>query len=64
MIDSSLPNFSSIHSEVTSVGRLYIQETRPRAKKFLERAASRALMPSIPSVARTVIEVIGTRNRR
>ena len=47
---------------VTSVGRLYIHETRPSAKRFLERAASRAVIPSMPSVARTVIEVIGTRN--
>ena len=44
-----------------SVGRPYIQETRPSANRFLERAASRAVMPSMPSVARTVMEVIGTR---
>ena len=30
---------------VTSVGRLYIQETRPSAKRFFERAASRARDP-------------------
>ena len=56
-------NLRSIHSIVTSVGRLYIHEIRPSAKKFLERAASREVMPSIPSVARTVIEVIGIRKR-
>ena len=55
-------NFFSIQSVECWVGRPYIQETRPRAKRFLQRAASRELMPSIPSVARTVIEVIGTRN--
>ena len=55
-------NFCSIQRTVASVGRLYIHETRPRAKRFLDRAASRAVIPSIPSVARTVIEVIGTRN--
>ena len=54
-------NFCSIQSMVTSTGRLYIHETSPSAKKFLERAASRAEIPSMPSVARTVIEVIGTR---
>ncbi len=55
-------NFSSIQRTVTSTGRLYIHETRPSAKKFFDRAASREVMPSMPSVARTVIEVIGTRN--
>ncbi len=55
-------NFCSIQRVVTSTGRLYIHETSPSAKKFFERAASRAVIPSMPSVARTVIEVIGTRN--
>ena len=54
-------NFFSIQSTLGSVGRPYIQETSPSAKRFLQRAASRAVMPSISSVARTVIEVIGTR---
>ena len=55
-------NFSSIQRAVTSVGRPYIHETSPSAKRFFERAASRAVIPSMPSVARTVIDVIGTRN--
>ena len=54
-------NFFSIQAVDGSVGRPYIQETRPSANRFLQRAASAALMPSMPSVARTVIEVIGTR---
>jgi hypothetical protein len=53
-------NFFSIQAMVESVGRPYIQETRPRAKKFFDRAASREVI-SMPSVARIVIEVIGTR---
>ncbi len=54
-------NFFSIQFVEGSVGRPYIQETSPSAKTFLQRAASRAVMPSISSVARTVIDVIGTR---
>jgi len=42
-----------------SVGRLYIQEMSPSAKKFFERSASRGLTPS-GLVASIVIEVIGT----
>jgi hypothetical protein len=61
MTGGVVANFCSIQSTVTSTGRLYIQETSPRAKKFLDRAASREVIPSIPSVALTVIEVIGTR---
>ena len=61
MIGGLEANFCSIQRMVASVGRLYIHETSPSAKRFLERAASRALIPSMPSVARTVIEVIGTR---
>src|SRR5437867_809796 len=56
---ASLPlNFCSIHRMVTSVGRPYIHDTSPRANMFLARSASFLVMP-IPSVARTVIEVIG-----
>jgi hypothetical protein len=54
-------NFFSIQVVEGSVGRPYIQETSPSANRFLQRAASAGLMPSMPSVARTVIEVIGTR---
>ena len=52
-------NFLSSHLTVTSVGRLYIQDSRPRANMFLARSASFLLM-SMASVARRVIEVIGT----
>ena len=54
-------NFFSTQSIVGCVGRPYIQETSPRANMFLERAASREDTPSMPSTARTVIVVIGTR---
>jgi hypothetical protein len=54
-------NFFSTQSIVGLVGRPYIQETRPSANMFLERAASREETPSMSSTARTVIEVIGTR---
>ena len=54
-------NFFSTQSTVGVVGRPYIQDTSPSANRFLLRAASRELMPSMSSVARTVIEVIGTR---
>ena len=56
-----LTNFFSIHRVVTSVGRPYIHETSPSAKKFFDRSASFFEMGR-PSVARTVIVVIGTRN--
>jgi hypothetical protein len=54
-------NFFSIQVTVGSVGRPYIHETSPSANTFLQRAASRAEIPSMPSVARTVMDVIGTR---
>ncbi len=60
---SVLPKRFSIHSSVGSVGRLYIHDTRPRAKKFFERSASRGLTPS-DAVASLVIAVIGTRITR
>ena len=53
-------NFFSIHRVVTSVGRPYIHDTSPRAKKFFDRSASFLVMGR-PSVARIVIVVIGTR---
>ena len=40
-----LANFCSIHSTIGSVGRVYIQQMRPSAKKFFERSASRGLTP-------------------
>ena len=54
-------NFFSTQLIVGRVGRPYIQETSPSAKRFLQRAASRAVIPSMSSVARTVMLVIGTR---
>ena len=48
-----------IHSSVGSTGRVYIQEMTPRAKKFLDRSASRGLTPS-GVTAPLVSEVIGT----
>ena len=48
-----------IQSNSGSVGRVYIQQMRPSAKKFFERSASRGFTPS-GLVASTVIEVIGT----
>jgi hypothetical protein len=48
-----------IHSSVGSTGRVYIHEIRPRAKKFLDRSASRGLTPS-GVTAPLVSEVIGT----
>ena len=44
---------------MVSVGRPYIHDTSPRANMFFARSASFLLMPA-PSVARTVIDVIGT----
>ena len=54
-------NFRSSQFNVTSTGRAYIHETSPNANMFLERSASFFDSPS-SSVARTVMEVIGTRN--
>src|ERR1017187_2884470 len=56
---SRLAYFSSIHLTVGSVGRVYIQDRRPRAKKFLDRSASRGLTPR-GLVASRVIDVMGT----
>ena len=53
------PNRSAIHSTVGSIGRVYIQLMRPRAKKFLERSASRGLTPASLQTS-WVMEVIGT----
>ena len=51
--------FASIHSTNGLAGRVYIQQIRPRAKKFLDRSASRRFTPR-SSVACNVIDVIGT----
>ena len=53
----------SIQSIVGSVGRVYIHDTRPRAKKFFERSASRGLTPSGAATS-LVSDVIGTRISR
>ncbi|MEL7155232.1 MAG: 2-oxoacid:acceptor oxidoreductase family protein, partial [Actinomycetota bacterium] len=53
-------NFSWIQSSVGSRGREYIQEMRPRAKKFLERSASR-FFTSSSAVASRVSLVMATR---
>ncbi len=52
-------NLRWIHSSVGSTGRVYIHDTRPSAKKFFERSASRGLTPS-GVTAPLVSEVIGT----
>ncbi len=52
-------NLSSIHWSVGSTGRVYIHDTRPSAKKFFERSASRGFTPR-GAVASFVSEVIGT----
>ena len=52
-----------IHSSVSSVGRVNIHETRPRAKKFFERSASRGFTPSGMQTS-LVRLVIGTRSTR
>src|SRR4029079_3127535 len=36
----------AIKSSVGAVGRLYIHDTSPRAKKFFDRSASRGFTPS------------------
>ena len=61
MIAGFLANFASSHEIDGSGGRPYIQETRPSAKTFLVRWPSAGFSPSISSVARVAIEVIGTR---
>jgi hypothetical protein len=60
---SLLANRFSIHSIVGSVGRVYIHETSPRAKKFFERSASRGFTPSGAATS-LVSDVIGTLIRR
>ena len=52
-------NRCSIHVSVVSIGRVYIHDTRPSAKKFFDRSASRGLTPK-GAVASLVSEVIGT----
>ncbi len=54
-----LPKRCVIHSMVGSTGRVYIQLIRPRAKKFLERSASRGLTPASLQTS-WVMEVMGT----
>ena len=60
---SFLANCFSIHSIVGSVGRVYMNDTRPRANRFFERSASRGLTPSGAQTS-LVRLVIGTRSRR
>ena len=60
---SSSLNLLSIQSSVGCVGREYSHDTRPSAKKFFERSASRGLTPS-GSVAFCVSDVIGTSTTR
>ena len=54
-----MPYLSSIHVSVGSVGREYMKLTRPSAKKFFDRSASRGFTPS-GAAASLVSEVIGT----
>ena len=56
---SLLANRFPIHSITGSIGRAYIHDTTPRAKKFLDRSASRGFAP-VSLAASFVIEVIGT----
>jgi hypothetical protein len=49
----------SIQAIVSATGRVYIQDTSPRAKKFFDRSASRGFTPS-GSTAPRVRLVIGT----
>src|SRR4051794_3520544 len=56
-----LANRLAIQSSVSWWGRLYIHDTRPRAKKFLARSASRDLAP-LGLAASMVSEVMGTSN--
>ena len=53
------PNFFSSQPSVVSVGRPNIHDTRPSANMFFARSASFFPIP-MSSVARTVIDVIGT----
>ena len=57
------PKRRSIQSMVGSTGRVYIHETRPRAKKFFDRSASRGFTPS-GAAASLVSWVIGTSKTR
>ncbi len=54
-------NLVLIQSSVGCSGRVYIQLSRPRAKKFFERSASRGLTPRSDTDS-LVIEVMGTSN--
>ncbi|MND08100.1 hypothetical protein D3C83_304980 [compost metagenome] len=56
---SLLANREVIQSHTGSTGRSYIHDTTPRAKKFLDRSASRGLAP-VSLAASRVIEVMGT----
>ena len=56
---SLLANRFATHSTVGSGGRLYIQLTRPRAKKFFDRSASRDFVP-LGFTASIVRDVMGT----
>ena len=51
----------SIQAIVSATGRVYIHDTRPRAKKFFDRSASRGFTPR-GSTAPWVRLVIGTSN--
>ena len=53
------PKRSLIHSTMGSIGRVYIHDRRPSAKKFFERSASRGFTPR-SFVDSSVIDVIGT----
>src|ERR1044072_4473885 len=54
-----LADRAQLHSETGSTGREYIHDSTPRAKKFLDRSASRGLAP-LSLAASSVMEVIGT----
>ncbi len=60
MIAGLAANLASSQEIVASIGRPYIHEIRPRAKRFLVRCASAGFSPSMSSVARVVNVVIGT----
>ncbi len=53
------PKRLSIQSRVGWIGRVYIQDTNPRAKKFFERSASRGLTPRCSTEPRVRL-VMGT----
>ena len=63
MTSSLLAKRRSIQPIVCSVGRVYIHDTSPRAKKFFERSASRGFTPSGAHTS-FVSDVIGTRITR